>query len=247
MELGAFVAGMLISETEYRYQVEEDIKPFRDLLLGLFFITIGMKLNLGVVLAYWPQVLVLLVMPVVVKFALIAGLVYGSGAGAPTAIRTGIWLAQAGEFAFVLLVLALNSQVIAPETVQPVLAAMLLSILISPFLISQAGRIVLRASNQEWLQRSLQLQKIATQIDRPRAPRHRLRLRPQRPEPGPRARVRGRRLRGARPRSRPRAARRQRRRIGGVRRRDPARDAAGRRHPSGERAGRDLRRHAAGR
>ncbi len=163
MELGAFVAGMLISETEYRFQVEEDIKPFRDLLLGLFFITIGMKLNLGVVLAYWPQVLVLLVMPVVVKFALIAGLVYGSGAGAPTAIRTGIWLAQAGEFAFVLLVLALNSQVIAPETVQPVLAAMLLSILISPFLISQAGRIVLRASNQEWLQRSLQLQKIATQ------------------------------------------------------------------------------------
>lgn len=162
LELGAFVAGMLISETEYRFQVEEDIKPFRDLLLGLFFITIGMKLDMGVVWDHGWQVLILLVVPVLMKFGLVLGLVWASGAGPPTAIRTGIWLAQAGEFAFVLLVLALNAGVIQHETMQPVLAAMLLSILISPFLIAQAGRIVLRTSGQEWLQRSVQLQQVAS-------------------------------------------------------------------------------------
>jgi CPA2 family monovalent cation:H+ antiporter-2 len=162
MELGAFVAGMLISETEYRYQVEEDIKPFRDLLLGLFFISIGMKLNVAVIIAAWPEVLVLLMLPVLLKFALVAGLVYMTRGGAATAVKTGIWLAQAGEFAFVLLVLAMNSGVLSGEAMQPMLAAMLLSMLASPFLIRKADRIALRVSNQEWMQRSLQLQRIAT-------------------------------------------------------------------------------------
>jgi len=162
MELGAFVAGMLISETDYRYQVEEDIKPFRDLLLGLFFITIGMKLNVAVVLAAWPVVLALLVLPVLLKFAIVALLVWGSGGGAATAVKTGIWLAQAGEFAFVLLVLAMQGQLVDESAMQPMLAAMLLSILLSPFLIRQADRIALGVSSSEWMQRSLQLQLIAT-------------------------------------------------------------------------------------
>ncbi|MBA3478724.1 MAG: cation:proton antiporter [Lautropia sp.] len=162
MELGAFVAGMLISETEYRYQVEEDIKPFRDLLLGLFFITIGMKLNVAVVLAAWPVVLTLLILPVLLKFALVAGLVLLTRGGAATAVKTGIWLAQAGEFAFVLLALAMQGGLLNEAAMQPMLAAMLLSILASPFLIRQAARIALRVSGQEWLQRSLQLQQIAT-------------------------------------------------------------------------------------
>jgi len=162
MELGAFVAGMLISETEYRYQVEQDIKPFRDLLLGLFFITIGMKLNVAVVLASWPAVLTLLVVPVLLKFALVAGLVWAAGGGAATAVKTGIWLAQAGEFAFVLLVLAMQGKLLNEASMQPMLAAMLLSILASPFLIRQAANIALRVSGHEWMQRSLQLQLIAT-------------------------------------------------------------------------------------
>ena len=162
MELGAFVAGMLISETEYRYQVEEDIKPFRDLLLGLFFITIGMKLNVAVVIAAWPEVLILLLLPVLLKFALVAGLVYATHGGAATAVKTGIWLAQAGEFAFVLLVLGMHAGLLDDASMQPMLAAMLLSLLVSPFLIRQADRIALRVSSQEWMQRSLQLQKIAT-------------------------------------------------------------------------------------
>ena len=162
MELGVFVAGMLISETDYRYQVEEDIKPFRDLLLGLFFITIGMKLNMAVVLAAWPVVLTLLLLPVLLKFAVVAALVWATRGGVATTVKTGVWLAQAGEFAFVLLVLAMQGRLIDESALQPVLAAMLLSILLSPLLIRQADRLALRVSRSEWMQRSLQLQLIAT-------------------------------------------------------------------------------------
>ena len=71
LALGAFLAGMLIAETEYRYQVEEDIKPFRDVLLGLFFVTVGMFLDLRVVATHWIYVLVLLVLPVAAKLVLV--------------------------------------------------------------------------------------------------------------------------------------------------------------------------------
>ncbi len=162
MELGAFVAGMLISETEYRYQVEEDIKPFRDILLGLFFVSIGALLDLRVVTESWPHVLGFMMVPVLFKFALVLVLVRLFGAGAGTAIRTAVWLAQAGEFGFVLLALGAGVGLVPDSTLQPVLAAMLLSMLASPLLIEQANRIALRLSSQEWLQRSLQLQKIAS-------------------------------------------------------------------------------------
>src|SRR5206468_11605258 len=72
--LGAFLAGILIAETEYRYQVEEDIKPFRDVLLGLFFVTVGMALDVRIVIRAWPWVLVALFIPVVVKLLLTTAL-----------------------------------------------------------------------------------------------------------------------------------------------------------------------------
>ena len=161
MELGAFVAGMLISETDYRYQVEEDIKPFRDILLGLFFITIGMKLDLRVVAEAWPLVLVAATLPIVLKFGLVVAASRAMGDPTPIALRTGIWLAQAGEFAFVLLALVADTGLMPAATLQPVLAAMLLSMLGSPWLIGRADWVALRVSRQEWLQRSLQLQTIA--------------------------------------------------------------------------------------
>jgi CPA2 family monovalent cation:H+ antiporter-2 len=89
LALGAFVAGMLISETQYKHQVEEDIKPFRDVLLGLFFISIGMLLNLQLVLANWWLVLAMLVLPVLLKFALIAALAKAFGSSDGVAMRTG--------------------------------------------------------------------------------------------------------------------------------------------------------------
>ena len=113
LALGAFLAGMLIAETEYRYQVEEDIKPFRDVLLGLFFVTVGMALDLGIVAGNLPWVLLLLVVPVVAKFALIVALARAFGAPAGTALRTGFYLAQAGEFALVLLAVATDLRLLA--------------------------------------------------------------------------------------------------------------------------------------
>ncbi len=161
MELGAFVAGMLISETEYRYQVEEDIKPFRDILLGIFFITIGMRLDLAVVLDAWPTVLALTLVPVLIKFGIVAAVCWIMRDPAPTAIRTAVWLTQGGEFAFILLTLAGDSRLIDRDLLQPIMAAMLISMLASPWLIARADWLALRASGQEWLMRSLQLQTIA--------------------------------------------------------------------------------------
>lgn len=162
MELGAFVAGMLISETEYRYQVEEDIKPFRDILLGVFFITVGMRLDVLFVFDAWAMVLLLATLPIAFKGLVVGAVCLLMRDPMPTAIRTALWLAQGGEFAFVLLALAGDSKLLPPDLLQPVMAAMLISMLCSPWLISRADWIAMRLSNQEWLMRSLQLQAIAT-------------------------------------------------------------------------------------
>ncbi|MBB3222865.1 monovalent cation:proton antiporter family protein [Pseudoduganella umbonata] len=161
LALGAFVAGMLISETEYRHQVEEDIKPFRDVLLGLFFITIGMLLNVRVVLDNWWLVLALLVFPVLMKFALIAGLAKLFGASDGVSMRSGLALAQAGEFGFVLLNVAGGVELVDPFVIQVVLASMVLSMLAAPFLIEQSDRLVLKFSSNEWMMQSLNLTQIA--------------------------------------------------------------------------------------
>ncbi|SDH20080.1 MULTISPECIES: monovalent cation:proton antiporter family protein [unclassified Duganella] len=162
LALGAFVAGMLISETEFRHQVEEDIKPFRDVLLGLFFITIGMLLNLRLVLENWWLVLLLLLLPVVMKFALIAGLAKLFGSSDGVSMRTGLALAQAGEFGFVLLNLAADHHLMESYVVQVVLASMVLSMLLAPFIIAQSDRIVMKFSSNEWMMQSLALTKIAS-------------------------------------------------------------------------------------
>jgi CPA2 family monovalent cation:H+ antiporter-2 len=162
MALGAFVAGMLISETQYKHQVEEDIKPFRDVLLGLFFITVGMLLNVEVVLHNWALVLLLLTVPVLLKFALIALLAKAFGSSTGVSVRTGIALAQAGEFGFVLLNLASGAELIDPFIIQLVLASMVLSMLVAPLLIANSDRIVMKIAANEWMMQSLQLTQIAS-------------------------------------------------------------------------------------
>ncbi len=163
LALGAFLAGMLISETEYRYQVEDDIKPFRDVLLGLFFVTVGMLLNVRSVLQDWLAVGGLLVALVLLKVVLIAGLsrLFGSGPG--IALRTALCLAQAGEFGFVLLWQAGGLQLLDGEILQVVLAAMLLSMLAAPFIIERAEHLALHFSGAEWMNRAIQLHHISVQ------------------------------------------------------------------------------------
>ncbi|WP_314437767.1 cation:proton antiporter domain-containing protein [Massilia timonae] len=162
LALGAFVAGMLISETPYKHQVEEDIKPFRDVLLGLFFITIGMLLDLGMVIEHWWLVLLLLALPVLLKFGLIALLARAFGAAPGTAMRTGLALAQAGEFSFVLLNHASGSKLVDPFVMQLVLASMVLSMLLAPFVIANMDRIAMKLAANEWMAQSLQLTQLAT-------------------------------------------------------------------------------------
>ncbi len=163
LALGAFLCGVLISETEFRIQVEAQIRPFHDVLLGLFFITIGMLLDWRLIWLQWPLVLVLLTIPVLFKLVLVAALARWLGAGSGVALRTGLYLAQAGEFGFVLLTLSRREGLLLPELFNPILAAMVLSLLVTPFIIMASNRIVMRWVASEWLQQSLQMTQIASQ------------------------------------------------------------------------------------
>ena len=161
MAMGAFLAGMLIAETDYKHRIENDIRPFHDVLLGLFFITIGMKLDWQVLYQQWTWVLVLTVVPIAIKALLVAVLAHRFGAPTGVAARTGIYLAQAGEFGFVLLTLGLSNGLIDPLWSNPVLAAMVLSMVATPFLIQYADRVVYRFAADDWLSQSLNITSLA--------------------------------------------------------------------------------------
>lgn len=161
LALGAFIAGMLISETEFKHQVEADIRPFHDVLLGLFFITIGMLLDWRPVAERWGLVLVLVTLPVLFKLALVTVLARLFGASNGVALRTGLYLAQAGEFGFVLLALAQQNKLVPPSLLNPVLASMVLSMLATPLIIQWSNRIVMKLVASEWMLQSLQMTTIA--------------------------------------------------------------------------------------
>ena len=161
LALGAFVAGILIAETEYKHQVETDIRPFHDVLLGLFFISIGMKLDWRLVIEQWHLVVLLSLLPVLAKFVLIAGLAKLFKAPTGVALRTGIYLAQAGEFGFVLLSLGMQNQLLTAQWGSPVLASMVLSMLATPFMIMFSNQVVMKLSSSDWMLQSLQLTTIA--------------------------------------------------------------------------------------
>ena len=161
LALGAFLAGMLIAETDFRYQVEDDIRPFRDLLLGLFFITVGMTLNFEVLLAQWWLVLGLVIFLVPIKVAVIAGLARLFGTTPGGSWRTGFALGQGGEFAFVLLTLAIQHQLVDSPLQQACVAGIVLSMLVTPFLIQHSDKLVLRLASSEWMNLAANLHMIA--------------------------------------------------------------------------------------
>lgn len=161
LALGAFVAGMLISETEFKHRVELDIKPFHDILLGLFFITIGMMLDWRIIWDRWQFVLFLVTVPVLLKFVLISALTRVGGASEGVSLRTGLYLAQAGEFGFVLLTLGNQHQLIPADWLNPVLASMVLSMMFTPFIVMRANHWVMKWSSSDWLQQSLEMTQMA--------------------------------------------------------------------------------------
>jgi monovalent cation:H+ antiporter-2, CPA2 family len=163
MALGAFLAGMLISETEYRYQVEEDIKPFRDVLLGLFFVTVGMLLDVVEILRNLPAVLGLLVGLLVFKFGIVFMASRAMGAPTGTSMRSGLWLCAGGEFGFVLLSQGLGLGLMPHAVAQVTVAALVLSMLLAPLVVQISDRVVMRFVASEWLTRSMELTRLAAQ------------------------------------------------------------------------------------
>ncbi|MBW3568271.1 MAG: cation:proton antiporter [Proteobacteria bacterium] len=135
LALGAFVAGMMLGETEFRHQVEADIRPFRDMLLGLFFVTIGMLVDIEQLEPVLPYVLAGGVGLVIFKLATVTLLSRMVTTDWNASFRAGLVLAQGGEFGFALLTLALAVGLLPPELAQIALGSILLSMLASPLLI----------------------------------------------------------------------------------------------------------------
>ncbi len=161
LALGAFISGVLISETDYRYQVEDYIKPFRDVLIGLFFITIGTLLDLSVVWTKLPWVLAILVGLLALKLVIAYGLGRIFGDLDSVALRTALAIAPAGEFGFVLLAQADGLHLLPGASLQIVLAAMVISMLLSPLIIMMSDRIVMYCCESEWTLRSLALHELS--------------------------------------------------------------------------------------
>ncbi|MCG7931550.1 MAG: monovalent cation:proton antiporter-2 (CPA2) family protein [Candidatus Thiodiazotropha lotti] len=141
LALGAFLAGMMLGETEYRHQIEADIRPFQDVLLGLFFITVGMRVDLSSLLPILHWVTLAAIVLIVFKAGIIFLIGYLSKRPIEASFRSGLLLAQGGEFGFVLLDLSLESSLLPSETSQILFAAIIISMVISPFLIRYNGRL----------------------------------------------------------------------------------------------------------
>ncbi|MCA1799436.1 MAG: cation:proton antiporter [Xanthomonadaceae bacterium] len=145
MALGAFLAGMMLGDTEFRHQVESSIRPFRDVLLGLFFVTIGMLIDLSILPEIWFWALAGAVVLLVSKVILVTIIAVVANIDPRTALRTGIVMAVGGEFGFALLAIALGATVISPELAQVALYSVLFSMVVAPLLISNNGWLAGRA------------------------------------------------------------------------------------------------------
>jgi CPA2 family monovalent cation:H+ antiporter-2 len=141
LALGAFLAGMMLAETEFRHQVEATIRSYREVLLGLFFITIGMLLDVRLLLEHLGLVSAILIGMLLVKTAVVALVAQPATHSWFKSMRTGVVVGFGGEFGFALLTLLLRRDLLDPAVVQPLLAATVLSMVISPVIIRHNRRI----------------------------------------------------------------------------------------------------------
>ena len=163
LALGAFVAGMLIAETEYKHQVEDDIRPFRDVLLGMFFISVGMQLDGPFVASQLGWVLLTLVVLLVGKALILQPLARRFAINTADANIVASLLAPAGEFGFVILTLGMTTGALDGRAAQIAIAAMVISMLAAPFLPRLAERINKRITANDFLARSADIFKIASE------------------------------------------------------------------------------------
>ena len=142
MALGGFVAGMMMGESHYKHQVEADIRPFRDVLLGLFFVSVGLILDLDVLLAFWQEILLGTLALVTFKFLVVYLLARMFAESKNISLRTSLALAQGGEFCFALIALASQYGESGSNLTSVVLAVTILTMIIAPLLIRNSNRIV---------------------------------------------------------------------------------------------------------
>ena len=142
--LGAFVAGVLLAETNYRQQIEVDIRPFRGLLLGLFFVTTGTSINVDLLVREWPNVLGLLAGLISLKTAIVAAAGPLVGLSRAESVRTGLLVGQGGEFAFVVFSLANQLGVLPSDLNQLLIIVVVLSMALTPVL-AEAGKVAYEA------------------------------------------------------------------------------------------------------
>ncbi|RXJ60543.1 cation:proton antiporter [Candidatus Marinarcus aquaticus] len=138
--LGAFIAGMLIAETKYKHQAEADLIPFRDLLLGIFFITVGMQIKFDIIASYIHIVLALLVGVVILKFVIIYFIIH-LNESKRVSIKTALSLVQVGEFSLALLELARSYDLIGPPYGQIMIITIVLSMILTPIILKNLSNI----------------------------------------------------------------------------------------------------------
>ena len=159
--LGAFLAGMLLGESHYRHQIEADIRPFRDILLGLFFVSIGMLIDLQLFIHHGFLILGLTLVLMLIKGAVVAILVKLRGSDGETAWRSGLALAQGGEFCFALMAQMQSNSLIPADMAAYLLAATFCSMLLTPLLLRAAPLIAASLHRQSY--EEAELEEIASQ------------------------------------------------------------------------------------
>ncbi|MDD5053223.1 MAG: cation:proton antiporter [Sulfuricurvum sp.] len=138
--LGAFIAGMIIAETKYHHKVEADIAPFKDLLLGTFFVTVGMKIDLGYFWGHFETIIAALLIILMIKAVVIFWVIRLSSK-TKIAFKTALALSQVGEFSFAIFALASNQNLLDDQLVQMLVLTVVLSIIITPIILSNITRI----------------------------------------------------------------------------------------------------------
>ncbi|WP_299009456.1 monovalent cation:proton antiporter-2 (CPA2) family protein [uncultured Shewanella sp.] len=160
MALGAFIAGILLGESQYKRQLEADIRPFRDLLMGLFFISIGMLLDFQVVMHFWWEILLLLLAVLLLKSVIIFLLLKATKESFRISFATALTLAQMGEFSFVILSLGVSYQLLDSQTSTILVMVAVLSMALAPWLVKNSMDIAKRFQRGKLTGESIDLEKL---------------------------------------------------------------------------------------
>jgi CPA2 family monovalent cation:H+ antiporter-2 len=153
LALGAFIAGLIISESEYSYQAISDILPFKDSFNGLFFISVGMLMDLGFLIFHLPAVLSIVVAVLILKTLTTTGTAFLTGSNLRVSLHSGLILSQIGEFSFILAVAALKTGILTQSVYQYFLSSAIITMLLTPLFVSLSPRISMWVTSRSLLTR----------------------------------------------------------------------------------------------